>query len=151
MSISCPDCAATMPDTAAFCPGCGRAMQERVQGKVGALPQTVAGALAYCTIIPPIVFLLVEPYSKNRFVRFHSLQSLGLCLASVAIGAALRIIGVILFFIPILGHLLVALIAMVVILALVVIWVVLIVKGLQGEMFKLPVIGDFAEQQSAAV
>ena len=150
MSISCPDCATTMPDTAAFCPGCGRAMLERVQGRVGALPQTLAGALAYCTFIPPIVFLLVEPYSKNRFVRFHSLQSLGLCLAIVAIGAALRIIGVILFFIPILGHLLVVLIAMVVILALVVIWVVLIVKALQGEMFKLPVLGDFAELQSTA-
>jgi len=31
-----------------------------------------------------------------------------------------------------------------------VIWVVLIVKALQGEMFKLPVIGDFAEQQITA-
>jgi uncharacterized membrane protein len=140
-----------MPDTAAFCPGCGRAMHERVHGKVGALPQTVAGALAYCTIIPSIVFLLVEPYSKNRFVRFHSLQSLGLCVASVAIGAALRIIGVILFFIPLVGQLTVVLLSMVVGVAFVVIWVVLIVKALQGEMFKLPVIGDFAEQQSAAV
>jgi len=32
-----------------------------------------------------------------------------------------------------------------------VIWVVMIVKALQGEMLKLPVIGDFAQQQIAAI
>jgi uncharacterized membrane protein len=30
------------------------------------------------------------------------------------------------------------------------IWIVLIVKALQGEMFKLPLVGDFAEQQTSA-
>src|SRR5580658_4537676 len=108
MSISCPECAASMPDTAAFCPGCGIAMRpvERVQGKVGALPQTIAGALAYCTFIPAIVFLLVEPYSKNRFVRFHSLQCIGLWLAAGVMGAALRLAGFLLFFVPVIGQLL---------------------------------------------
>jgi uncharacterized membrane protein len=145
-----------MPDTAAFCPGCGRSMQsptqpaERFQGNVGALPETIAGALAYCTIVPAIVFLLVEPYSKNRFVRFHSFQCLGLWLAALVVGAALRVAGFLLFFIPLLGHLTVFLLAMVVSLGFFVIWVVLIVKALQGEMFKLPVIGDFAEQQITA-
>jgi uncharacterized membrane protein len=143
-----------MPETAAFCPGCGRGMQsptqsaERFQGNVGALPETIAGALAYCTIVPAIVFLLVEPYSKNRFVRFHSFQCVGLWLAALVVGAALRVAGFLLFFIPLLGHLSVFLLAMVVSLGFFVIWVVLIVKALQGEMFKLPVIGDFAEQQT---
>jgi uncharacterized membrane protein len=40
---------------------------------------------------------------------------------------------------------------MVVTLGFFVIWVVLVVKALQGEMLKLPVIGVFAEQQAAAV
>jgi hypothetical protein len=55
-----------VPDNAAFCPDCGQVARpiERAQGKVGGLPETVAGALAYCTIIPAIVFLLVEPYSR---------------------------------------------------------------------------------------
>jgi len=140
-----------MPDTAAYCPGCGRAMRplERAQGTVGALPETVAGALAYCTVIPAIVFLLVEPYSKDRFVRFHSWQCIAVGLASLAIGAALRIVGFVLFFIPVLGHLLVWLLSMVVTLAFLAVWIVLIVKALQGERFKLPVVGDFAEQQAA--
>jgi uncharacterized membrane protein len=42
------------------------------------------------------------------------------------------------------------LLSMVVSLGLLVIWVVLIVKALQGEMFKLPLIGEFAEHQIVA-
>ncbi len=121
---------------------------ERAQGTVGALPETLAGALAYFTIVPAIVFLFVEPYSKNRFVRFHSFQCIGLWLAGVVVGAVLRIVGFLLFFVPGLGHLLVWLMSMVVSLAFVAIWVVLVVKALQGEMFKLPLVGDFAERQT---
>jgi uncharacterized membrane protein len=141
-----------MPDAAVYCPGCGRAMRpvERAQGTVGGLPETLAGAMAYCTIIPAIVFLLVEPYSKNRFVRFHSLQCLGVCLVTLVVGAMLRVAGFVLFFIPVLGHLLVWLLSMVVTLAFFVVWVVLVVKALQGEMFKLPVVGEFAERRASA-
>jgi uncharacterized membrane protein len=39
---------------------------------------------------------------------------------------------------------------MVVALAFFMIWVVLIVKALQGEMFKLPLVGEYAEQQTPA-
>jgi len=152
MPISCPHCAASMPDTAAFCPGCGRAMRPvtHAQGVVGVLPETLAGALAYF-VLPTIVFLLVEPYKNNRFVRFHSFQCFGICLAAVVTAAILRIAGYVLFFIPVLGHLLVWLVSMVVILAFFMIWVVLVVKALQGDMFKLPLVGDFAEQQTSAV
>jgi len=123
--------------------------EERVQGKVGALPQTVAGALAYCTIIPAILFLLIEPYNRNRFVRFHSFQCIGLWLAALVMGAGLRVAGFLLFFVPVLGHLISWLAYMVVSLGFFVIWVVLIVKALQGEMFKLPLVGDFAKQKIA--
>ena len=149
MSISCPSCAAEMPDTAAFCPGCGRPMGviERVRGTVGVLPETFAGALAYF-LLPAIVFLLVEPYNRNRFVRFHSFQCLGVYLASVVVVAVLRIVGFVLFFIPVLGHLLVWLISMVVALAFFMVLIVLMVKALQGEMFKIPLLGDFAEEKA---
>jgi len=139
-----------MPDTAAYCPGCGRAMHppERAQGTVGALPETIAGALAYFTIIPAIVFLVLDPYNKNRFVRFHSIQCLLIWLAGVVIGAALKIVNVVLLIIPFLGHLLALLISGLIGFAAFVIWLVLVVKALQGEMFKLPVLGDFAEKQA---
>jgi len=149
MPISCPSCAASMPDTAGFCPGCGRSMlpSPRAQGMVGVLPVTLAGALAYF-LLPAIVFLLIQPYKNNRFVRFHSFQCIGMCLVAVVTGAVLRIAGVVLFFIPVLGHLLVWLLSMLVSLAFVMVWIVLVVKAMQGEMFKLPVAGEFAEKQA---
>jgi uncharacterized membrane protein len=42
------------------------------------------------------------------------------------------------------------LIAVVVTLGAFVTWLVLVIKALQGEAFKLPVVGDLAERQSAA-
>ena len=140
-----------MPDAAAFCPGCGRPMGaiERARGTVGVLPETLAGALAYF-LLPAIVFLLVEPYKKNRFVSFHSFQCLGLCLVGLVLGAMLRVAGFTLFFIPALGRLLFLLVSMVVSLAFFVVWVVLVVKALQGEMFKLPLVGEFAERKTTS-
>ena len=147
---ACPHCAAQMPETAAFCPGCGRPMQteERAQGKVGPLPEPVAGALAYFTFIPAIVFLVVEPYKKNRFVRFHSFQCLLLWGAAILVATALKLAGMLLFIIPVLGPLLVVLVWTVVGFGTVVIWLVLVVKAFQGLMFRLPLVGDFAAQQA---
>jgi uncharacterized membrane protein len=145
---SCSHCAAPMPETAAFCPGCGRPMQTeaRAQGKVGVLPENIAGALAYFTFLPAIVFLVLEPYNKNRFLRFHSVQCLLFCGAEILIAIALKLASVVLFIVPVFGPLLVLLVSMVVGLASLVIWLVLVVKAAQGVMFKLPLLGDFASR-----
>ena len=45
------------------------------------LSDNAAGALAYVTIIPAIIFLIVEPYNKNSYIRFHSWQSIFLGIA----------------------------------------------------------------------
>jgi uncharacterized membrane protein len=121
----------------------------RAGGTVGIFPETIAGALAYVTVFPAIVFLLLDPYNKNRFVRFHSFQCIFLWVAGLLLGALLRFVGFILFIIPILGHLLLWLISAVAVLGGVVLWLVLVVKALQGEMFRLPVLGDAAEQKAA--
>ena len=149
----CPDCAAQMPETAAFCPSCGRSVQTeaRAQGKVGALSEPIAGALAYFTFVPAIVFLLVEPYKKNRFVRFHAFQCLLLWAAGILLAIALKLAGLLLFIIPVLGPLLVLLLSIVVGLAYVVIWLVLVVKAFQGVMFKLPMLGDLAERYAGSI
>jgi uncharacterized membrane protein len=147
---SCPKCAAQMPATAVFCPGCGGPTQTetRAYGSVGVLRENIAGVLAYFTVIPAIVFLVLEPYSKNRFVRFHSVQCVLLWAAAILFAIALKLASVVLFIIPVLGPLLVYLVSTVVALAAVVIWVVLVVKAFQGEMFKLPLLGDFASQHA---
>jgi uncharacterized membrane protein len=153
MSISCPQCAAQMPDEAVFCPSCGGTMRtpERAHGKVGVFSESIAGALAYFTFVPALVFLLLDPYKKDRFVRFHSFQCIFAWTAAFVIVALLKLLAIILFIIPFLGHLLAYLISMVVGFGFVVMGGVLVVKALQGEMFKLPVIGDLAEKQANAV
>jgi uncharacterized membrane protein len=142
-----------MPQTAAFCPACGRAMQAetRAQGTVGVFPENIAGALAYFTFIPAIVFLVLVPYNKNRFLRFHSFQCLLLWGAAILIGIALKLASVVLFIVPVLGPLLVWVVAVVVVLAAIVIWLVLVVKAFQGEMFQLPMLGEFAAQYAGPI
>jgi uncharacterized membrane protein len=81
-----------------------------------------------------LVFLLLE--QKNEFVRFHAMQSLATFLG-------LFIVSLVLGFIPILGTLVSVLIWPL----SVVLWIVLMVKAYKGERFKLPVVGDFVEQQ----
>lgn len=123
---------------------------ERVSGKVGKLPRNLAGALAYFTFIPAVVFLMMDPYQRDRFVRFHSFQCLVFWLAALIAAAAFRLVAFVLSIVPLLGYLLLLLIAFVVGLALIVAWLLLMVKALQGEYFKLPVLGDLAERLSGA-
>ncbi len=139
-----------MPDSAAFCPGCGHSMQrpERAQAKIGMLTENVAGALAYFSFIPATLLLLLKPYSKNRFVRFQCLQCLFLTLICLLLGVALKLTSPILFLVPLVGPLFVSLVSIVGALAAVVVWLVLVVKAFQGEVFKLPLLGELAERQA---
>jgi uncharacterized membrane protein len=150
MPIACPHCSAEMPDSAAFCPGCGQSMQtpERAQAKIGMLAENVAGALAYFTFIPATAFLLLAPYSKNRFVRFQCLQCLFLTLVCLLLGVALWLTSRILFLVPLVGPLFVLLVSIVGVLAAVIVWLVLVVKAFQGDMLKLPVLGELAERRA---
>lgn len=150
---SCPHCAAQMPGSASFCPGCGRSMRSavRVQGKVGALPESVAGGLAYFTFLPALVFLLLEPYKKSGFVRFHSTQCLLATVALILVGVVLKLVGLLLFIVPVLGPLLVLIVDVTAGLAAIFVWLVLVVKALQGETFKLAWLGDLAERYSGGV
>jgi uncharacterized membrane protein len=150
---SCPHCSAQMPQGAGFCPGCGRSMhaEPRAQGKVGIFPETIAGGLAYLTFIPAVIFLLLEPYKCNRFVRFHSFQCLFVWGAGIVLAAIIRLASLALFMVPVVGPLLISIVVVIAVLAAVFIWLVVLVKALQGEWFKLPLIGEFAERYADPV
>ena len=151
LPLSCPHCAARMPETAAFCPGCGASMKEpeRASGMVGILPQRIAGGLAYVTFLPAIVFLVARPYCRNSFVRFHSVQCLLFSLTTVALAALIRIAAFVFGMIPVVGPLIVVLLYAVAAIGAIVLWGVLLAKALQGEKFRLPLLGDFAEKYAA--
>jgi uncharacterized membrane protein len=107
-------------------------------------------ALAYVTFIPAIVFVLIEPFKRSRFVRFHSFQSIFLTVATVLVAIAMRMLYSVLTLIPVAGYLLAWLAVAVTVLGWLILWPVLLVKALQGETFRLPIIGDLAEKRAGA-
>ena len=102
----------------------------------GGMPDNTAGMLAYITIIPAIIFLVMEPYNKSKFVRFHAFQCLFLGLAVIVVETVLGITFIGAILIPFVG------------LGWIVATVICLLKANQGQKFKLPVIGDFAEKQA---
>jgi uncharacterized membrane protein len=62
---------------------------------------------------------------------------------STVVFGALFIVYIILSFIPFIGWI----ISIILSLVSLVVWVILMIKAVQGERFKLPYAGDFAEQQ----
>jgi uncharacterized membrane protein len=153
MSISCTACGAETPEYSGFCPACGRAISRDPApiSQVSTEKNKLLAPLAYITFIPAVVFLLVDPYKKNRYVRFHSFQCLFLCGALVIIAIALGFFFKLLSLIPLVGHLLTLLAWPVLSIGCFLLWLVLLVKAYQGEIFKLPVIGNWAERQANAI
>lgn len=76
-----------------------------------------------------MIFLLTE--KEDQFIRFHAAQS-------VVTFGILSLVG----FIPFIGWMLTPLLAPIGL----ILWIVLMVKAYQGERFKLPVVGGWAEQ-----
>jgi uncharacterized membrane protein len=139
----CSSCGAQVAETATFCATCGRPIA--ASGAPGSAPaagmtDNVAGMLAYVTIIPAILFLVLEPYNRRPFIRFHAFQC-------IFFAVALTVIHIGFWFIPLLGWLINVLVS----LTAFVLWVVLLVKAYQGKMFKLPIIGDMAAKQANAM
>lgn len=139
----CSSCGAQVADTATFCATCGRPIAASAApgtAPAAGMTDNVAGMLAYVTFIPAILFLVLEPYNRRPFIRFHAFQC-------IFFAVALTVIHVGLWFIPLLGWLINVLVS----LTAFVLWVVLLVKAYQGKMFKLPIIGDMAEKQANAM
>ena len=109
------------------------------------LSENAAAALAYVTIIPAIIFLLVEPYNMMLFVQFHSWQSIGLCFAATLLQVMISIFEGMVHFIPGIVYLFL-LVHFAIWLGLFALWIMIILKASKGEWYKLPVLGDFAEK-----
>ncbi len=106
------------------------------------MKENVAGALCYLLgWITGIVFFMID---KRPFVRFHAAQSVvvfgGLQIISIALGAfaggplfvrGLPGISGLFTLVSLIGFAL---------------WIVLMVKALQGERFRVPLAADIAEQ-----
>ena len=111
-----------------------------------ALSDNAAGAIAYFTVVPALVFLLIPPYNTNRYVRFHAWQSLMLNISAILISILLSFVLVI--FLVFQADL------MVVFERLVwagwfVLWLTCVLKALNGQRFRLPILGALADRQAS--
>jgi uncharacterized membrane protein len=95
-----------------------------------------AAALAYVGgLLTGVLFLILE--KENRYVRFHAMQS-------TVVFFAVLLLHLLLNSTPIFGGLL----SWLFVAAVIVLWVVLIINAFQGKQYKLPYIGDWAEEQT---
>jgi len=108
------------------------------------LSENAAGGLAYITIIPAIIFLLVAPYNRSSYVRFHSWQCIFLAIAWIVIDVAIGILGRVTTLLSWFAFGLYPLVA----LGMLILWLIVLIKAFNGERFKLPVVGELADKQA---
>ncbi len=161
-SVACPACGATQGAAPAAAPGPPPGyVPGPTPGYVPAAPMTtpvaagglqpnVAGALAYLVgLVTGIIFLVLEPFKNDRFVRFHAFQSIFFHVLWIGFWIAWTIIGIVLgavshglfFIIQVPVHLLIWLGGFC-------IWLYLMYTAYQGKMVQLPVIGPLAAKQA---
>lgn len=119
-------------------------------GAQGAAPMAdnAAGAICYLVVagfFASLIFLFLEPYSKNRAIRFHAFQGLFLHVCFLALWYGISFLGLIL---PYLIFMLLRFLTTILMLSYVVLSLGMAYKTYRGEKMVLPVIGPLAEQQA---
>ena len=108
------------------------------------LSDNAAGGIAYITIIPAIVFLIIDPFKKSSFVRFHAWQSIFFFVAWAVIDI---LVSVVQNLVP--SSVFLTLTALQLVgLALFVVWLIVFIGAFNGKRIKLPIVGDLAEKQA---
>lgn len=108
------------------------------------LQHNVACALCYLFGgVTGVLFLLMEPYSRSREIRFHAWQSILLNVLYFATVVLFRIT----WFLPFIGRLFILGLVLAQIVA-VGLWLYLMFTAFNGQKVKLPILGDMAERQA---
>ncbi len=119
------------------------------------LDENVAALLSYVfTWLSGLIFFLME--KNSRLVRFHAMQAILLGGVAIVVGIGLWILSFILVMIlgyvsGLLGTLvsvITGLLLFAFYIAVLIAWVMCLIKAYQGQYFKLPVLGNFAEKFS---
>jgi len=167
----CQTCGTSLPDGSPTCTACGATQGVAAAGAApGAIPgpipgtipvaplpaagagltPNVAGALAYLVgAITGILFLVIDPFKNDRFVRFHAFQSIFFNLAWIAFWIVWSILGLMLSAV---SHGLFFIIQLPINLLISIggfcLWIYLMYTAYQGKTFQLPVIGALAASQA---
>jgi uncharacterized membrane protein len=159
---TCSKCGSAVPDSASFCSICGSPASSASgpivipsppeskppeSGSVG-MESNIAAALSYLVgFITGIIFLVIEPYKREPFVRFHAFQSIFYSVFTIAFSIFWNIVGSVMYSIfGLLGSLF-SLVGVLISLGLFVFWLFLMYKAYNKERYLIPVIGEFALKQ----
>lgn len=161
----CAKCGAQLTAGSGFCAACGAAVASQsvtpsgaatapAQSSAGApsagMTNNVAACLSYLVgWVTGLIFLVIEPYKNDKFVRFNAFQSIFLSIAVFAIWIGAMILSGILGFITHgLGFFIMGPLMMLVWLGVVVTVVICMIKAYGNQTFKLPIIGEMAAKQA---
>jgi uncharacterized membrane protein len=157
----CPNCGSQA--AGGFCPNCGTQIGGAGSGPTSSagyrptspppimqapgLTDNVAGALCYlCGLITGIIFLVIAPYNRNKFVRFHAFQSIFAHIAVIILGIVLTVfVGIIATAThvwPLLS------LYRLYYLAGIILWIYMMYTAYNNKKVKLPLVGDLAEKQA---
>lgn len=160
----CAKCGAELNASSGFCGSCGAAAAgQSVTTSTGAaaapaqstststgMTNNVAACLCYLVgWVTGLIFLLIDPYKNDRFVRFHAFQSIFFDVAAIAMFIALGFLSMFLSLISrgFAGIIMLPLWPL--------LWlaflggkIYLMVKAYGNSKTKLPFIGDLAEKQA---
>jgi uncharacterized membrane protein len=167
---ACQSCGAALTADTRFCQSCGSPAELGANVSVSAVESptpvavmsppgasgsktmdtNVVGALTYLAgFLTGIIFLVLDPYKSNSFVRFHAFQSIFFNVAWVALWILWMILSAVLT--PLTAGIF-GLIALPLMLIFMVagfgIWIFLMYQAYQQKLFKLPIVGKFAAQQA---
>ena len=113
-------------------------------GNSWSLSDNAAAGIAYITIIPAIVFLIIDPFRRSSYVRFHAWQSIFFFIAWTVINI---LVGMVQHIVPSAVFLTLTVLQLVG-LAIFIIWLIVFIGAFGGKQIKLPVIGDLAARQA---
>jgi uncharacterized membrane protein len=163
----CVQCGAEAPGN--FCPRCGAPISEpaaaggytapgsqsgyappQPAAASAGMSQNTASALCYLVgLVTGIIFLVLDPYNKNKTVRFHAFQSIFFHVGIIVVMIGLGILGSILSLITHgLAGLLTVFLWPLLMLACFALWLYLMWAAYNNKMVVLPIVGPLAQKQA---
>ncbi len=158
----CANCGAALNQESGFCGSCGKpigaanhaappqaaSMTSAAAASSSGLAPNLAGALAYLLgLITGVIFLVLEPYKSNRFVRFHAMQSVLLSAACLVFWIAWNIVWRILFSISGFFACVDLPLSLLISLGLFLFWLFVMYQAYSQREFHIPFIGSIAAKQ----
>jgi uncharacterized membrane protein len=136
-----------------FCPKCGTSMTGGAPAGApaasGATPMAsnLASALCYFPIVA-IVFLLIDPYKRDRGIRFHAWQSIAVAVVLLVVRIALGIVLTAMFAVSTGLGLMLGMLLTLFGLGELILFIFLAYKAYNNQRIVLPIVGPWAEKQA---